>query len=201
MDAAYPLDPLVQVMKELRGPQGCPWDKEQTHDTLKRYLIEETYEVIEAIEMADMEKLREELGDLLLQIVFHAQLASEKQAFDMNDVVASIVRKMRARHPHVFGEQKVETAAQVLDNWEKIKDREKAEAGHRQTLMDVPRDCRLCSAPRKSKPGRPGSVLTGPICGALGKKFRRNKGSCWRLWPREKPGPFGMNSGIYCLPW
>lgn len=139
MSSAYPLDPLVEVMKKLRGPQGCPWDKEQTHESLKRYLIEETYEVIEAIEMADMDKLREELGDLLLQIVFHAQLASERGAFDMNDVVASIVHKMRARHPHVFGDVKVDSAAQVIDNWENIKDREKAGAGHRQTLMDVPR--------------------------------------------------------------
>ncbi|HHW06870.1 MAG TPA: nucleoside triphosphate pyrophosphohydrolase [Clostridia bacterium] len=139
MASAYPLDPLVQIMQELRGPQGCPWDKEQTHESLKRYLVEETYEVIEAIEMADMHKLREELGDLLLQIVFHAQLASEKAAFDMNDVVAAIVHKMRARHPHVFGQEKVESAAQVLDNWENIKDKEKAKAGNRKTLMDVPR--------------------------------------------------------------
>lgn len=137
--SSYPLDPLVQIMKELRGPKGCPWDQEQTHDSLKRYLIEEAYEVIEAIELADMNKLREELGDLLLQIVFHAELASENSAFDMNDVVDSIVHKMRSRHPHVFGKEKLDSAAQVLDNWENIKDREKAEAGERKTLMDVPR--------------------------------------------------------------
>lgn len=137
--SSYPLDPLVQIMKELRGPEGCPWDKEQTHESLKRYLIEETYEVIEAIELADMNKLREELGDLLLQIVFHAELASEKSAFDMNDVVEAIAHKMRTRHPHVFGHEKVDSAAQVLVNWENIKDKEKAEAGERKTLMDVPR--------------------------------------------------------------
>lgn len=137
--SSYPLEPLVRIMKELRGPKGCPWDKEQTHESLKRYLIEETYEVIEAIELADMDKLREELGDLLLQIVFHAELASEQSAFDMNDVVASIVHKMRTRHPHVFGKEKVDSAAQVMDNWENIKDKEKARAGERKTLMDVPR--------------------------------------------------------------
>jgi tetrapyrrole methylase family protein/MazG family protein len=135
----YPMDPLVQIMKQLRGPNGCPWDKEQTHDSLKRYLIEETYEVIEAIELGDMYKLREELGDLLLQIVFHAELASEQGAFDINDVINGIVTKMEERHPHVFGRQQLETAEEVLDNWEQIKDKEKAKAGNRDTLMDVPR--------------------------------------------------------------
>lgn len=135
----YPMDPLIHIMKELRGPNGCPWDKEQTHESLKRYLIEETYEVIEAIELGDMHKLREELGDLLLQIVFHTQLASEKGAFDINDVINGIVTKMKERHPHVFGCRQLDTSDEVIDNWEKIKDEEKARTGNRKTLMDVPR--------------------------------------------------------------
>ncbi|NLC76247.1 MAG: nucleoside triphosphate pyrophosphohydrolase [Clostridia bacterium] len=135
----YPLDSLVQIMKELRGPGGCPWDREQPHESLKRYLVEEAYEVIEAIELKDMYKLREELGDLLLQIVFHAELACEKGAFDINDVVAAIVTKMKERHPHVFGRQQLGSPEEVLEQWEELKDREKARTGRRETLMDVPR--------------------------------------------------------------
>lgn len=135
----YPLDPLVKVMSKLRSPQGCPWDREQTHESLKRYLIEETYEVIEAIELGDMHRLCEELGDLLLQIVFHAQLAGERGDFDVNDIVQAIADKMERRHPHVFGDETLDTAHQVEDSWEAIKDKEKAESGNRETLMDVPR--------------------------------------------------------------
>lgn len=119
------LDPLVRVMEELRGENGCPWDKEQNHDSLKRYLVEEAYEVIEAIEDKSMYKLCEELGDLLLQVVFHAQLAREEGHFDMNDVVQAVTKKMIRRHPHVFGDVYVEDAAQVKVNWEEIKELEK----------------------------------------------------------------------------
>lgn len=135
----YPLDSLVQVVRELRGPEGCPWDQEQDHESLKRYLIEEAYEVVEAIELGDMHRLREELGDLLLQIVFHGELAQEKGIFDINDVVDDIVIKMQERHPHVFGNKKANTAAEVMDSWEKMKDAEKARRGDRETLLDVPR--------------------------------------------------------------
>jgi len=136
--ARYPLDSLVFVMATLRGPEGCPWDKEQDHQTLKRYLIEEAYEVIEAIEEDDPYKLREELGDLLLQVVFHAQLAREDGWWDINDVVEAITSKMIERHPHVFGDQTVDDSKQVLINWEQIKEREKSARGQT-TLMDIPR--------------------------------------------------------------
>jgi len=123
--AGYPLDPLVDVMDRLLGPEGCPWDREQTHDSLKRYLIEETYEVLDAIECRDVHKLYEELGDLLLQIVFHAELARCQGSFDINDVVDEVTRKMIRRHPHVFGSTRVNGSEQVLVNWDKIKDEEK----------------------------------------------------------------------------
>ncbi|MGI6605229.1 MAG: nucleoside triphosphate pyrophosphohydrolase [bacterium] len=138
--AKFPLDPLVEVMAKLRGPTGCPWDKEQDHASLRRYLIEECYEVIEAIDAHDMNNLREELGDLLLQVVFHARLAEEAGAFDINDVVQGIVKKMIRRHPHVFGETEVGSSAEVLVNWQEIKKQEKEEAGKKAAILDgVPR--------------------------------------------------------------
>lgn len=120
---------LVGVMARLRAPDGCPWDREQTHATLRRYLVEETYEAIEAIDHDDPDHLCEELGDVLLQVVFHAQLASEEGIFNIDDVTNGIVEKLVRRHPHVFGEIEVEDSAEVLRNWERIKREEKAARG------------------------------------------------------------------------
>ncbi|WP_457601034.1 nucleoside triphosphate pyrophosphohydrolase [Hydrogenivirga sp.] len=120
---------LVRVMEKLR--KKCPWDREQTHESLKKYLIEEAYEVLDAIDSKDDEKLREELGDLLLQPVFHAQIAKERGSFDIYDVIGSLVEKLVERHPHVFGDAKPE---EVLKNWEKKK-REKRDS----VLEGVPR--------------------------------------------------------------
>ncbi len=122
----YPLDPIVNIMARLRGEGGCPWDREQDHSSLRPYLLEETYEVLEAIGEGDAYKICEELGDLLLQIVFHAQIASEESRFSMNDVVEMISEKMIRRHPHVFGQVAVKDSKEVIINWEKIKANEKA---------------------------------------------------------------------------
>ncbi len=132
------MESLVAVMKKLRSETGCPWDREQTHDSLKRYLIEEAYEVIEAIDQKNMYSLKEELGDLLLQVVFHAQLATEQGYFDLKDVVEGITAKMKHRHPHVFEKQNKTTTDEVQDNWEIIKHEEKKKLG-KKTLMDVPK--------------------------------------------------------------
>ena len=121
----FPLDPLVKVLAELRGPGGCPWDQEQNHLTLARYLLEEAHEVIEAINQDNAYKICEELGDLLLQIVFHAQIARENSHFDINDVVSGITEKMIRRHPHVFGDHKVANSHEVTVNWDRIKQLEK----------------------------------------------------------------------------
>ena len=115
---------LVEVMSRLRAKNGCPWDREQDHKTLKPYLVEETYEVIDAIDGEDDDSLKEELGDLLLQIVFHAQIADEERRFTIDDVAASIVEKLKRRHPHVFGTVKVASSEEVLHNWEQIKKHE-----------------------------------------------------------------------------
>jgi len=119
--SADPFRRLVAIMARLRGEGGCPWDREQTHESLVPYLIEESYEVKETIDQRDFEHLREELGDLLLQIVFHAQLATEAGRFDIHDVAQGICTKLIGRHPHVFGDVEVASSAEVLQNWEQIK--------------------------------------------------------------------------------
>jgi len=118
------LDEFIETIARLRAPDGCPWDREQTHKTLGRYLIEESYEVLEAIHGEDPVKLKEELGDLLLQIVLNAQVAKDNGDFDIDDVAESINAKMINRHPHVFGDKKLDSADQVRVQWESIKDKE-----------------------------------------------------------------------------
>lgn len=116
-----PFERLVKLMAVLRSPEGCAWDRKQTHRSLLPYLIEEAYEVIEAVESDDYNELREELGDLLVQVVFHAQLAAEAGKFTVDDSVTAAVEKLIARHPHVFGERKELNPKQVRDQWEQIK--------------------------------------------------------------------------------
>lgn len=133
--SAEPFRRLVAVVAKLRSPDGCPWDKEQTHHTLARHLLEETYEVLEAIAEEDQDGLREELGDLMLQVVLHAQLASESGDFTIADVTSDLTDKLVRRHPHVFGEVEVTGAEQVLANWEASK---RAEKGMR-VLEGIPK--------------------------------------------------------------
>lgn len=132
---------LVEIMRRLRAPDGCPWDREQTHETLKPYLIEETYEVLDAIDDGNAKELAEELGDVLLQVVFHAQVAAEAGTFDVSDVANAISDKLERRHPHVFGNVQADTAAEVLENWDAIKRQEKTNKGQNEKgLLDsVPR--------------------------------------------------------------
>ena len=120
---------LVEVMARLRAPNGCPWDREQTHATLKPYLIEETYEALEEIDIGDDDELCKELGDVLLQVVFHAQIAAEENRFGIEEVARAIVDKLIRRHPHVFADVEVDGSEQVLQNWEQIKKQERQEQG------------------------------------------------------------------------
>ena len=131
------LKPLTDVMTRLLAEDGCPWDKAQTHETLRRYILEETHEVIEAIDNKDMENLKEELGDVLLQIVFHAKLAEKDGDFTMQDVVDTESEKMIRRHPHIFGDIKVNSAEDVAANWEEIKKREKAAKGETEASKSI----------------------------------------------------------------
>ena len=120
---------LVEVMARLRAPNGCPWDREQTHATLKPYLLEETYEALEAIDIGDDDELCKELGDVLLQVVFHSQIAAEENRFGIEEVARAIVDKLIRRHPHVFADVDVDGSEQVLQNWEQIKKQERQELG------------------------------------------------------------------------
>ena len=123
------LERLLEIMRRLRGPGGCPWDQKQSSDSIKMYTIEEAYEVVEAIETGSASALEEELGDLLLQVVFHAQMQSEAGRFNFEDVARGISDKLVRRHPHVFGKRSVADADEVLSNWDDIKKEEKAEKG------------------------------------------------------------------------
>lgn len=134
----FPFDPLMDVVFRLRGPGGCPWDREQTHTSLRPYLIEEAFEVVEAIDTGEMNKLREEMGDLLLQIALHSAIAQESGAFTINDVVAEIVEKMIRRHPHVFGDASASTSGEVLRRWEDIKAGERGDEPDRSALAGIP---------------------------------------------------------------
>lgn len=121
---------LVGILHRLRSPGGCPWDAEQTHESLKPYLIEEAYEVLEAIDAGDDRELRDELGDLLLQVVFHSELASERRAFEIADVIENVCAKLVRRHPHVFADVAVASSAEVERNWATIKKAERRERGN-----------------------------------------------------------------------
>jgi MazG family protein len=131
---------LLEIMRRLRGPEGCPWDREQTPTSLKPFLIEEAYEVLEALESNHSAALEEELGDLLFQVIFHAELAAERNEFAMADVLGRLIEKMTSRHPHVFGDASVATPGEALAQWEAIKQREPHPSGTRRSVIDgVPR--------------------------------------------------------------
>lgn len=133
-------DELVEVMSRLRAPGGCPWDREQTYESLSQYLLEEAYETFDAIQEADetgdTANLREELGDLLLQVVFHSIIAAEKGDFTIDEVASGVTQKLVMRHPHVFGDAKLEHAQDVLDNWDTLKANERKASGKREKPME-----------------------------------------------------------------
>ena len=147
----YPnLERLIEIIDILRSENGCKWDREQTHATLRKNMLEEAYEAVDAIDDNDMKHLQEELGDVLLQVVLHAQIAKESKTFDIEDVAKQISDKLVHRHPHVFGDVKVDSTQEILDNWEKLKKEEKP---HRTSIMDgISRaQAALMSAPKISK--------------------------------------------------
>lgn len=134
----YDFNDLLDIMQRLRAENGCLWDREQTHESLRICMIEETYEVLEALDAGDMKKFCNELGDLLLQVVFHSQIAKEHNEFDIGDVTSEICRKLISRHPHIFGDAKADTPDKVIENWEMIKKKEKQLKSHTGVLKDVP---------------------------------------------------------------
>ena len=136
----YDINDLLEIMRSLRAPGGCPWDEEQTHESIRKNLIEETYEVVEAIDKKDSGMLLEELGDLLMQVVFHAQMEDEKGVFNFDDVADGVCKKLIERHPHVFGEVEVSGVDDVLDNWDAIKRRKKGQKKGSEPMLSVPRE-------------------------------------------------------------
>ena len=135
----YNIDDLIEIVRLLRSENGCPWDKEQTHKSIRMDILEEVYEVIEAIDFDSKEMLKEELGDVLLQVVFHSQIETEKNSFNFSDVTNDICNKLIVRHPHVFGEVSVESSEDVLKNWDSIKKETKGQKTFTDTLKSVPR--------------------------------------------------------------
>ena len=135
----HPVARLLEIMARLRDPGGCPWDREQTLQTLRGYLLEESHEVLEALDRADPEALREELGDLLFQIVFQSRIAEESGWFEFRSVAEGIADKLVRRHPHVFGEVRLEHAGEVVRQWEELKEAEKARAATGSRLDGIPR--------------------------------------------------------------
>lgn len=139
MDKKYNIDDLRQVMKKLLGENGCPWDKAQTHQSLKKYFIEETYEVIDAIDNKDSENLCEELGDVLFQVVFHSELAEKENLFLFEDVVDGVTKKMITRHPHIFSDNKSSSISEINLKWDSIKKQEKGYKSNMEIIKSVPK--------------------------------------------------------------
>ena len=137
-DQTSGINRLLDVMRQLRAPGGCPWDREQTMQSLKPCLLEETYELLDAMDRNDLTLHREELGDVLLQVVFQCAIREEEQTFTFNDVAATLAEKLIRRHPHVFGDQVADSSGQVLKNWEAIKQTERKDKPERSALDGVP---------------------------------------------------------------
>ena len=135
----HTIDDLLYIIEILRGPDGCPWDREQNHRSIRNNFIEETYEAVEAIDKDDPELLKEELGDVLLQVVFHSRMEQEANVFDFSDVCDEVCKKLILRHPHVFSDFDAKTSDAVLDNWEKIKQKTKGQKLQADALLSVPK--------------------------------------------------------------
>ena len=166
----YTVDDLVAIMALLRAEDGCPWDREQTHESIRSNFIEETYEVIEAIDTANSPLLREELGDVLLQVVFHARISEEAGEFSFDDVADEVCRKLVVRHPHIFAEVEADTTDKVLTNWDKIKAETKAQKTVSDTLNSVSRSLpslmratKIAKKAAKAGYGKPLDVVVGDL--------------------------------------
>lgn len=145
----YTINDLIAIMKKLRAPDGCPWDKVQTHQSIKKNMIEECYEAIDALDNGTDHDFANELGDVLLQVVFHAEMAEEREAFNFGDVVDEVCTKLITRHTHIFGDDKADSEAEALTNWEKNKKKEKGQKTDIEVLKDVP--CYLPALMRAQK--------------------------------------------------
>ena len=166
----YGADDLVEIMRILRTPEGCPWDREQDHQSIKKNFIEETYEVIEAINKNDAALLCEELGDVMMQVVFHAQIESEKGSFDFDDVCDGVCKKLIIRHPHVFADGEAKTADDVLVKWDEIKKKTKSQETQTSVMRSVPRELpALMRAEKVRKKAKGVDIDSADLSGAFDK--------------------------------
>ena len=173
---SYRFEDLLQIMEILRGENGCPWDREQTHASIRRNFIEEVYEACEAIDNEDNTLLCEELGDVLLQVVFHAHMAQSEGAFTLDDVCDGVCKKLILRHPHIFGSVQVSGSAQVLENWEEIKKKEKNQKSTAQAMDQVAKTLpALIYAEKIQKKARKAGFDWPDVSGALDKVSEETK--------------------------
>lgn len=170
----YKFEDLVDIVKILRSPGGCPWDIEQTHKSIRDDIIEETYEVVEAIDNDDSALLREELGDVMLQVVFHADIEANEGRFDINDVCDEVCKKMIYRHPHVFSDVVADTSEEVLKNWEKLKSSEKQRITVTDKLRSIPKQ--LPALMRATKVGKKASCFDFPDVNSISLKVEEEWG-------------------------
>lgn len=187
----YSTQDLVEIVAYLRSPNGCMWDREQTHKSIRNNFIEETYEAVEAIDNGDLALLKEELGDVLLQIVLHSQMEAENDSFDLNDVADGVCKKLIWRHPHVFGNVKVNSSEQVLDVWEQAKKEQKQQKSVSESLKSVPAVFpALMRAQKLNKRAQKSSVLEAldektqveQLCGKLHMLLGNTQGEKARLY-------------------
>jgi len=184
---------LCEIVAKLRAPDGCPWDREQTNQSLLPALIEEAYEAAEAARAQDEAHFCEELGDLLLLVVMHAQIACETGKFDIEDVIEEVSNKLIRRHPHVFGTSKARDAGAVLKQWEAIKREEK-------TSRVCQRPCPRWSAPRRPNPKPPGLISTGQNCATSSLKWKKSWGKPKKRSGHERKTGSKTRLGICCSP-
>lgn len=168
MEKNYKFDDLLEIVKKLRGEGGCPWDMEQTHQSIKQSIIEEGYELIETLDNEDWENVADESGDLLLQVVFHAQIGKEKGEYNMDDVINAVCRKLIHRHPHVFGDVKVKDSNEVLANWNQIKRDDRGQKTVAQDMEEVSKYLPSLMRAQKiqSKAEKGGYVFSEPVFAA-----------------------------------
>jgi len=176
----YSFEDLVTIVEILRSDKGCPWDREQDHKSIRKDFIEETYEVIEAIDTENPELLREELGDVMLQVVFHACIETEKGNFDINEVIDGICKKLIHRHPHVFADVSVSGTEQVLSNWDKIKSEEKQRETVTSKLRSVPRQ--LPALMRAEKVGKKAKCFDFPNADSVFIKLDEEKNELYEAY-------------------
>ena len=192
----YGYEDLLEIIRLLRSPEGCPWDKVQTHASIRRGLLEEAYEAAEAIDLDDAGLLQEELGDVMMQVVFHADIEKDRGRFTMDDVVDGVVKKLLYRHPHVFGSAHEDSPESVLISWDQLKRAEKGQATTGEAME--PGVCRACGGRKSCRKRRRTRALIGRTSLERFQSWRRKSGSCARLWKRA--GAWKRSWATCCLP-